>query len=242
MLVLAILRAAQGLSKDTSARPATNERISTKGQIAILITSVAVIIIGILIVNSTNSAEDQKQYNISLCNKSDNSDESISGCTKLIEANSVKADNLPKIYNNRATAYLHKYLFDLAVNDYSQAITLQPGYANALSGRCAAYIGKGEYDKGISDCRSIAHLSQHSFSAHLLVGLAYAMKRQHAPAFDEINQALRLQPNLAIAFGARCEAHNLFGETEDALSDCDQALSISPEDASLLDSAGLCLP
>jgi tetratricopeptide (TPR) repeat protein len=62
-------------------------------------------------------------------------EQSIAGCTALIEAGTAAAANVPVLYNNRGIAYRAKGDLDRAISDYSEAIRLDPSYDIAYFNR-----------------------------------------------------------------------------------------------------------
>ena len=51
---------------------------------------------------------------------------------------------------NRGNAYVEKGEHDRAIIDYTFAIQLDPGYADAYDARGVAYTEKGSYDRAIA--------------------------------------------------------------------------------------------
>jgi len=49
--------------------------------------------------------------------------------------------------------------YGLAIRDYTEAISLNPGYANAWHGRALAYEANGEHDKASADYTEVRRLS-----------------------------------------------------------------------------------
>ncbi|MEW6491631.1 MAG: tetratricopeptide repeat protein [Cyanobacteriota bacterium] len=62
-----------------------------------------------------------------------------------------KALELSAIYFYRANAYTDKGEYDRAIDDYNQALKLNPNLAEAYNNRGFAYSDKGEYDRAIDD-------------------------------------------------------------------------------------------
>ena len=52
---------------------------------------------------------------------------------------------------NRGNAYQNQKQYDRAIEDYSQAIHLAPGYWEALNNRGIAYASAKQYDRAIED-------------------------------------------------------------------------------------------
>jgi tetratricopeptide (TPR) repeat protein len=94
------------------------------------------------------------QENRDLC-KSHDPEQSIAGCSALIESGQETGVNLAKEFNNRGASYANKDDYDHAIQDYDQALRLNPNLADAFCGRGLAYADKGDYDRAIAD--SIKH-------------------------------------------------------------------------------------
>jgi tetratricopeptide (TPR) repeat protein len=78
-------------------------------------------------------------------------DISIGACTAMIQAGQETQENIAKAFGNRGNAYFGKGQYDRAIEDYDQAIRLNPNYAFAFHGRGLAYAFKGQYDRAIED-------------------------------------------------------------------------------------------
>ena len=71
-----------------------------------------------------------RQESLIYC-RSTNPDAQIAGCTALIQAGQDSTENLSAYYNNRGTAYDNKGDYDRAIQDYNEAIHLNPNAARA---------------------------------------------------------------------------------------------------------------
>jgi tetratricopeptide (TPR) repeat protein len=87
-------------------------------------------------------ADDSDIDNVAACNgKAASPDLQIEGCTALTKS----ADNpkvLAIIYNNRGNAYVAKGQYDLAIQDYGEALKADPQYAKAFNNRDVAHQKK----------------------------------------------------------------------------------------------------
>jgi tetratricopeptide (TPR) repeat protein len=59
----------------------------------------------------------------------------ISGCTTVIQSGRENTENLAVAFNNRGNAYSDKGDLERAIQDYDQAIRLNPQYATAFNNR-----------------------------------------------------------------------------------------------------------
>jgi tetratricopeptide (TPR) repeat protein len=65
-------------------------------------------------------------------------DLSISGCTAMIQSGHETQQKLAIDFYSRGFAYLLKDQYDCAIEDFDQAIRLNPNYALALNRYCSA--------------------------------------------------------------------------------------------------------
>ncbi|MDT2020660.1 tetratricopeptide repeat protein [Methylocella sp. CPCC 101449] len=95
----------------------------------------------------TQSYEDLKK----LCNSDDSTDDqTIFGCNGVIASKPGRRD-LATAYNNRGYAYDNRAQYDRAIQDYSEAIRIDPKYALAFNNRGFAYQNKGDYVRAVQD-------------------------------------------------------------------------------------------
>ncbi len=91
--------------------------------------------------------------------------------------------------------------------------------------------GRG-LDLTISGCTAMIRSGQYS-GRNLLVayynrGLAYHRLGDHARAIEDFDQAIRLDPGLAIPYNDRGAAYRKLGDPARAIKDYDQALRLDP--------------
>ena len=95
------------------------------------------VLIASMFVTGAAFAQSQAQ-NRERCQDS-NPDIAIGGCTALIELNQETGRNLARAFYNRGVVYAIKQDYDRAIQDYDQAIRLNPNYAFAFTNRGNAY-------------------------------------------------------------------------------------------------------
>src|SRR5713226_6564591 len=89
-----------------------------------------------------------RQENWKRC-QSDDPERSIGGCSALIQSSQEMGINLANAFYGRGLAYVQMGDYDHAIQDYDQALRLNPSLADAFYSRGAAYTYKGDYDHAI---------------------------------------------------------------------------------------------
>jgi tetratricopeptide (TPR) repeat protein len=161
----------------------------------------------------------------------------IEACSTAIKGAKEKGEKLAELFHNRGIAYRLKGDLDHAIQDYGQAIKLDPKFALAFNNRGVAYDRKGEYDRAIQDYDQALAL-QPSAEMQFNRGNAYLAKGQYDHAIDAFNQALKLKPDMGAALDNRCWARAAVGVLKQALTDCNQALRLGPNNAATHGSRG----
>jgi tetratricopeptide (TPR) repeat protein len=112
----------------------------------------------------------------------------------------------------RGAAYIVKGQYDRAIEDFDQAIRLNPNYALAFISRGNAYLSKG-----VAACRP--------FLPPCAIVIA-----QYDRAIEDFDQAIRINPNYALAIVRRGAAYAAKDQPDRAIEDFDQAIRINPND------------
>jgi len=108
--------------------------------------------------------------------KGDDPDRSIAACTRIIQGRGETAKNSAIAQHKRGLAYRNKGDFDRAIADLSEAIRLDPKYAEAYYGRGLAYGNKGDLDRAIADYSEAIRLDPKLAAAYNNRGNAYKNK------------------------------------------------------------------
>jgi len=128
--------------------------------------------------HSYGSLRAQTQQQVDACEGKGNLplDTVISGCTALIQSGNYRGRDLSTVFVTRATAYQREGQLERAIQDYDEAIRLDPSSATAYYNRGVAYGIKGEWDRAIEDYNQALRHHPNDAAAFRSRGLAYQEK------------------------------------------------------------------
>lgn len=168
-----------------------------------------------------------RQEDLSKCRSAD-PDTRIAGCTALIQSGQGTAENRSTFYNNRGAAYDDKHDSDRAIQDYNEAIRLNPNIAAAFYGRGEAYDHTGNFDLAIQNYNEAIRLSPNFTYAYDGRGRAYRNKGDFDLAIQSYDEAIRRNPNYAAAYNNRGDAYRSKGNYDLAIRDFNEAIRLNP--------------
>ena len=155
-------------------------------------------------------------------------DEAIKHYTKSIQ---LEPDNLmlTRAYNNRGNAYDGKGEQDLAFDDYSMAIKINPDDADAYFYRGSTYGLKRNVGEVIKDYDKAIELNPDHVDAY--VYRAGVTNRDSALVIKDYSKAIELNPNHGYAYINRARAYRVKGEIDLAIKDYNKAIELNPNHA-----------
>jgi tetratricopeptide (TPR) repeat protein len=182
------------------------------------------------------------QGNLEKC-KSVDSDTRITGCTAIIQSGLLTkllpASTLSIMYDNRGTAYYNKGDYDRAIQDYDQAIRINPNGVSGYYSRGSAYYKKGDYDRVIQDLNEAIRLSPKDTSLYDLRGESYKNKSDYDRAIQDFNEAIHLNPNFERAYFDCGNAYIDKDDYDRAIQEFDEAIRLNANDAHAYNSRGV---
>ena len=150
----------------------------------------------------------------------------IVACTRNIKSGRFTGRNLAVAFSNRALAYNKKGQWDKAINDYDEAIRLNPEFVTALNNRANAYYKKGHFDQAIADFDEAVRLKPDFAEALSNRGNVYRKKGLIERAIEDYDKAIGLNPDDARVFAERGLAYEKKGEQRLALRDYRMAFKL----------------
>jgi tetratricopeptide (TPR) repeat protein len=185
------------------------------------------------------AAADLSLMHSRCANVSGTIDEAIATCSFLIQSGADFGRNLAVSYYNRGVGWGRKGERDRAIDDFTQAIRIDPRYARAYNARGSEYGKKNEFDRAIADFSRAIELDPTLTSALNNRGFTLSKKGEFDRAIADASAAIRIDPDYARAYATRGSAYAQKGELEPALFDLDRAIRLEPTFAPAYNSRGL---
>jgi len=152
----------------------------------------------------------------------------ISGCSRLLKLEKLDPKSRATAYFYRGNGYYFLKQYRRAIQDYNEAIRLNPRYAVAYANRGSAYGDLKQYPRAIQDQTEAIRLIPGFALAYYNRGSTYDDLKQYRRAIQDYNKAIRLNPRYAIAYGNRGVAFERLGRRKEAIRDYRQALRLDP--------------
>ena len=168
--------------------------------------------------------------NLRLCHENAEShpDVAIRACTEAIGSGQLSGADLAGASLDRGIAYVAKENYDLAIQDFDQAIRSRPDLAAAFENRCRAYLRKLDDKRALPDCEQAIRLDPKAARPVYGRGVIRFHSGDYDGAMRDFEQAIRLDPKFATAYAGRASVYGNRGQYDQAIQDYGQALRLSP--------------
>ena len=133
------------------------------------------------------------------------------------------------LYNIAGASNAGLRKFDASINNYKQAIKINPDFADAHNNIGNAFLGKGELDEAIANYKQATLINPEYFEAYLNLGNALMDKGMQDEAIDNYKEAIKINPNLAIAYYLIANAFKSKGDLKNAITNYKKATLIYPD-------------
>jgi tetratricopeptide (TPR) repeat protein len=141
-------------------------------------------------------------------------DVAIAACTRGINLGVFSGQQLLLLYSGRGHAYNAKGDYDRAIDDFSEAIRLDPKDSASFNGRCWARATTGrDLEQALTDCNVSLRLKPNNADTLDSRGLVYLRLNRLADAIADYNAALKINSRQAPSLYGRGIAKLLKGDT-----------------------------
>ncbi|MEH2161560.1 MAG: tetratricopeptide repeat protein, partial [Nostoc sp.] len=120
-------------------------------------------------------------------------------------------------YINQGNACYNLGNNQAAIDNYNQAIRINPNFADIYNRRGAAHYTLGNNQAAIEDYNQAIRLNPNFAEAYNSRGVAHYKLGNNQAAIEDYNQAIRLNPNFAEAYNSRGVAHYKLGNNQAAI-------------------------
>ena len=189
---------------------------------------------GIRIVRPVSQSDEED------CTRSTEPAAVIAACTRLIDSGQFTSHNLAIFHYDRGIAHKNKKDFDQALADYSEAIRLDPNYANAHLNRAVLLADHGEIDRAMPDFDAAIRLEPTAKLSYVNRAAAYKIKGDWDRAIGDYSEAIRLDPNDAQPVFNRGLAYFSKRDCAHAIGDFTEAIRLEPRASGAFTMRGRC--
>ncbi|MGF1935823.1 MAG: tetratricopeptide repeat protein [Nostoc sp. ChiQUE02] len=126
-----------------------------------------------------------------------------------------------------------------AIEDYTQAIQINPNYVDAYINRGLAHDDLGDKQVAIEDYNQAIKINPNYALAYYNRGVTRSNSGDRQAAIEDYNQAIKINPNYALAYYNRGVAQDELGNKQAAIEDYSQAIKINPNYANVYINRGV---
>ena len=162
------------------------------------------------------------------CAETPDANLALEHCTRAIQSGALAGAGLAVTFSNRGNAFQAKGEYDRAIQDYDEAVRLDPDAALAFNNRGSAYQHKGNYERAIQDYDQAIRLDPGSAPVYNNRGRASQLKEDFAQAIKDYDEAIALDPDYPLAFYNRGLARFDQGLYIAAVPDFVRAVQLDP--------------
>ena len=141
-------------------------------------------------------------------------------------------------YNYRGGAYSIQGQHERAIEDFNQAIRLDPLYFEAYDNRGFAHLAQRNWDLAIEDHTEALKINPRDALAFNNRGLAHKHKRDYSQALSDFGDAITLTPT-SLLYNNRGATRDALGDHQRAIEDFNEAIRLNPDYAPAYFNRGL---
>jgi tetratricopeptide (TPR) repeat protein len=134
----------------------------------------------------------------------------------------------PRFFIYRASLLLSVGRVDEAEADIEKALKLMPNGSQALAIQSVIAVVKNDKERGLSLAKKAVEMDSHSAAARIALSYALQANFNLRQALNSLKEAIRFQPESALAWARLAELRLSFGELNKTLKTADKAVALNP--------------
>ncbi|MFZ5800829.1 MAG: tetratricopeptide repeat protein [Candidatus Omnitrophota bacterium] len=156
--------------------------------------------------------------------------ERLKRLTAAIKANPGDANN----YFSRGMLYANNFYYDQALNDFQQALNLNPNLPIANNYVCYIYANKRQFNKAEGYCQKAIEQSPNFSKPYFNLARIYRHRKDLERAVAQISKAIELEKTNYEPYIFRAEVFYDKGEYAKAIDDLKKAIELNAPDRNFL--------
>jgi tetratricopeptide (TPR) repeat protein len=129
---------------------------------------------------------------------------------------------------NAAQVYTSTGAMQDALDSFTAAMEMDPGYSEYYNERGNVYLRLGRFDEAMADYQKAVECSPPYPEVWINMGQAFSMTQRFEDAVRAYSVALDLDPTRHLALVGRAQAFSVLGRPEGAMADYDAAIAVDP--------------
>ena len=162
------------------------------------------------------------------CSQARNADLRLRACSEVISGARYSSDDKARAYRNRGNLRADAGAAAQAVEDFNEAIRLNPNEVAGYAGRARARLAVQDLDGAIADYGDALRIGPGTASFHVGRGHAHFVRGDTTAAIADFTEALRFDPNSPSTYNRRGLAYRRSGNLAHALEDYTAAITLNP--------------
>jgi tetratricopeptide (TPR) repeat protein len=154
--------------------------------------------------------------------------ERIQGCTSLLASGKLKGGEIPDAHWHRGWAYYSTKQYQLAMNDYNQAIAISPGGSMFYNDRAVLWMELGNNDRAMQDLDQAILIKPDYALAFMNRGIVLKNLKRPNEELVALSKAIELDPRMWLAFEYRAFLYEDRSDWRAMFDDASKMIDIQP--------------
>ena len=129
---------------------------------------------------------------------------------------------------DKGVKFIEQSEWDSAIREFTEAVRIDPNYAEAYAWRGRANERKNNNDQAVNDAGRAIQLDSQLAFAYFVRGSAYGKKSDYDRAIADLTQAIKFDPNYAFSYNNRGVAYLNKKDYDSAIADFSEAIKLNP--------------